>query len=110
LNVSDIVHLQVIIKYNLIHSWHEQYSFQAHILNSFDTFYASGYLLDALREGKILPAAALWDIQKLQRTESGKFSQNIWTEEEREPFLFPEEFITPEWSKFVSQITALNIK
>ncbi|EOX3180810.1 hypothetical protein ACIMOF_04100 [Escherichia coli] len=84
--------------------------FRAHILNSFDTFYASGYLLDALREGKILPAAALWEIQKLQRTESGKFSQNIWTEEEREPFLFPEKFITPEWSKFVSQITAINIK
>lgn len=84
--------------------------FREHIFKSVDTFYASGYLLDALKEGKVLPASALWEIQKLHRTESGKFSQNIWTEEEREAFLFPEEYITPEWSKFASEITALNIQ
>ncbi|WP_432735156.1 hypothetical protein [Cronobacter sakazakii] len=84
--------------------------FRAHIFKSVDTFYASGYLLDALKEGKVLPASALWEIQKLHRTESGKFSQNIWTEEEREAFLFPEEYITPEWSKFASEITALYIQ
>ncbi|STB73256.1 hypothetical protein [Citrobacter koseri] len=84
--------------------------FRAHIFKSVDTFYASGYLLDALKEGKVLPASALWEIQKLHRTESGKFLQNIWTEEERDAFLFPEEYITPEWSKFVSEITALNIQ
>ncbi|MBJ9245945.1 hypothetical protein [Citrobacter koseri] len=84
--------------------------FREHIFKSVDTFYASGYLMDALKEGKVLPASALWEIQKLHRTESGKFSQKIWTEEEREAFLFPEEYITPEWSKFAREITAINIQ
>lgn len=81
-----------------------------HIFSSVDTFYASCYLLDALKEGKILPSSALWEIQKLHRTESGKFLKSTWSGEEKEAFLFPEKYITPEWSEITREIREINIQ
>lgn len=83
--------------------------FRTHILNSFDIFYASGHLLDELKEGEILPASALREIQKHHSKESGRLYKNIWADEEKSPFLFPLKYLTPEWSELTREITALSI-
>ncbi|WP_338628102.1 hypothetical protein [Enterobacter sp. JJBC] len=83
--------------------------FRTHVLYNFDIFYVSGYLLDVLKEGEILPATVLREIQKHHSTESGPLYKNIRTDEERKPFLFPLEYITPEWSELAREITALSI-
>lgn len=78
--------------------------YQAEIIALSDTYFASGQILNALKTGDILPVSALWQIQKLCRNAEGKYAQNIWTTEERMPFLAPEEFITDEWREIADKI------
>jgi hypothetical protein len=54
--------------------------------------------------GEVLPPAALREIQKPFHDSHGKYTQRIWSTEEREPFLNPDNFINDEWRKIAEDI------
>lgn len=77
---------------------------QKKIISRADTFLSSPQILNSLKTGETLPVSTLWQIQKLCRNEEGKYSQNIWSPEEKHPLLSPNEFINDEWRKITEDI------
>lgn len=78
--------------------------FKAEVLFLVDTFIDSGNILDSMISGEVLPPAALREIQKPFHDTHGKYTQRIWSTDEREPFFNPDNFINDEWRKIAEDI------
>lgn len=75
------------------------------ILIDTETVTVPGHLMNLLHYGEILPVSAINKIQKLYIDSPQHCYDHTWPLEERQPLLYPEEFIAGDWKHIAIEIS-----